>query len=91
MLRLAAEAMEELSKDSPSSEVVEYKTKDFVKTLEVNDELVQHRPKFHLGIKIIHCSLGKIALKVASDFSNDCCVARALVLVTPYFVVCRLT
>ncbi len=35
MLDLAAGAVEELSKESPSSEVVEYKTKDFVKTLEV--------------------------------------------------------
>ena len=35
MLGLAAEAVEELSKDSPSSEMVEYKTKDFVKTVEV--------------------------------------------------------
>lgn len=29
MLSLAADAVEELSKDSPSGEVVEYKTKDF--------------------------------------------------------------
>lgn len=35
MLSLAAGAMEELSKDSPSGEVLEYKTKDFVKTVEV--------------------------------------------------------
>ena len=36
MLSLAADAVEELSKDSPSGEVVEYKTKDFLKTLEVH-------------------------------------------------------
>ena len=36
MLSLAADAVEELSKESPSGEVVEYKTKDFLKTLEVN-------------------------------------------------------
>lgn len=36
MLGLAAGAIEELSKESPSAEVVEYKTKDFVKTLEVS-------------------------------------------------------
>ena len=35
MLSLAAGAMEELSKGSPSGEVLEYKTKDFVKTVEV--------------------------------------------------------
>lgn len=35
MLNLAAGAVEELSKDSPSGEIVEYKTKDFVKTVEV--------------------------------------------------------
>ena len=35
MLSLAAGAVEELSKDSPSGEIVEYKTKDFVKTVEV--------------------------------------------------------
>ena len=35
MLSLAADAVEELSKESPSGEVVEYKTKDFLKTLEV--------------------------------------------------------
>lgn len=40
MLSLAAGAIEELSKESPSSEVVEYKTKDFVKTLEVSACLV---------------------------------------------------
>ena len=39
MLSLAAGTMEELSKDSPSSEVLEYKTKGFVKTLEVNSKL----------------------------------------------------
>lgn len=36
MLILAAGAVEELSKDNPSSEIVEYKTKDFVKTVEVS-------------------------------------------------------
>ena len=36
MLALVAGAIDELSKDSPSAEVVEYKTKDFVKTLEVS-------------------------------------------------------
>jgi len=35
MLGLAAGAIDELSKESPSAEAVEYKTKDFVKTLEV--------------------------------------------------------
>lgn len=35
MLTQAAGAMEELSKDDPSGEIVEYHTKDFVKTLEV--------------------------------------------------------
>ena len=35
MLNLAAGAVEELSKDNPSGEIVEYKTKDFVKTVEV--------------------------------------------------------
>lgn len=52
MLGLAAEAMEELSKDSPSPEVVEYKTKDFVKTVEVNltknNPLVSHMPSKHI-------------------------------------------
>lgn len=36
MLNLAAGAVEELSKDNPSGEIVEYKTKDFVKTVEVS-------------------------------------------------------
>ena len=35
MLSLAADAVEELSKENPSSEVVEYKTKDFLRTLQV--------------------------------------------------------
>jgi hypothetical protein len=35
MLSLAAGAVEELAKDDPSGEVVEYRTKDFVKTVEV--------------------------------------------------------
>ena len=35
MLKLAAESIEELAKENPSSEIVEYKTKDFLKTLEV--------------------------------------------------------
>ena len=35
MLGLAAGAIDELSKENPSAEAVEYKTKDFVKTLEV--------------------------------------------------------
>lgn len=34
MLKLAAESIEELAKENPSSEIVEYKTKDFLKTLE---------------------------------------------------------
>ena len=35
MLSLASDAVEELSKEKPSGEMVEYKTKDFLKTLEV--------------------------------------------------------
>ena len=35
MLTLAADTIQELSRASPSSEVVEYKTKDFLKTVEV--------------------------------------------------------
>ena len=35
MLTLAADTIHELSRPAPSSEVVEYKTKDFLKTIEV--------------------------------------------------------
>ena len=35
MLNLAADAVVELSKENPSGEIVEYKTKDFLRTLEV--------------------------------------------------------
>lgn len=35
MLTLAADTIQELSRQTPSSEVVEYKTKDFLKTIEV--------------------------------------------------------
>ena len=35
MLTLAADTIHELSRPTPSSEVVEYKTKDFLKTVEV--------------------------------------------------------
>ena len=35
MLTLAADTIHELSRPTPSSEVVEYKTKDFLKTIEV--------------------------------------------------------
>lgn len=35
MLTLAADAIQELSRPAPSSEVVDYKTKDFLKTVEV--------------------------------------------------------
>ena len=37
MLGLAADAVKELSKDKPSGDIVEYKTKDFIKTLEVSN------------------------------------------------------
>ena len=36
MLSLAAGAIQELSKDEPAGDIVEYKTKDFVKTVEVS-------------------------------------------------------
>ena len=36
MLHLAAGTVEELAKDDPSGDIVEYKTKDFVKTVEVS-------------------------------------------------------
>lgn len=36
MLNLAAGVVEELSRDNPSSEKIEYGTKDFIKTLEVS-------------------------------------------------------
>lgn len=39
MLTMAADAIQELSKESPSAEVVEYRTKDFLKTLEVRTVL----------------------------------------------------
>lgn len=36
MLSLAAGAIQELSKNEPSGDIVEYMTKDFVKTVEVS-------------------------------------------------------
>ena len=36
MLTLAADTIHELSQPHPSSEKVDYKTKDFLKTVEVN-------------------------------------------------------
>ena len=35
MLNLVSDAVEELAKDTPSAQIVEYKTKDLIKTLEV--------------------------------------------------------
>lgn len=35
MLTLASDTVHELSRPNPSSEVVDYKTKDFLKTVEV--------------------------------------------------------
>lgn len=35
MLNLVSDAVEELAKDAPSAPIVEYKTKDLIKTLEV--------------------------------------------------------
>ena len=52
LMSLAANAVSELCKPAPSTETVEYTTKDFVKTLDVSQNFSYHFPAKHYMRKI---------------------------------------